>query len=472
MIQILINKRMWLFTRLFTCLFIGSFAFVLMCYSQPVFAYQSYLIKNVQILSFSQGKFLAPTNVLVTDGKIKAIQDNISQRDAVEIDGTGQYLIPGFTEMHAHVPPHEISAADVQDLFFLYNAYGITTIRGMLGHPSHLELREQLANNQIDGPRLITSGPSFNGNTVTSKAQAISMVETQKEQGYDFIKIHPGLSTQAFQAMASTATKQQFPFAGHVSASVGVIASINAGQASVDHLDGVMEELAQRSGYQFSGDTGFFGAALVAGIDEKQIEPLAAELAQTSVAMVPTETLMYGFLSWQNAAVSAQKDVIKLMPENVVAQWQETRTSMQQSDWYSTANIQKLLKIRRTFIQAFVEHHGIVLIGSDAPQVFNVPGDSLHEEMHLMKQAGMTPMQVLYAATLGPAKYFNKEQEFGEIAVGRSADMILLKKNPLNDITYTRSIAGVMTRGNWLSERVIEGTLKEIKQKNQERVKQ
>ncbi|WP_394174487.1 amidohydrolase family protein [Thalassotalea litorea] len=460
MFKILITKG--LIIGVFVSLFSGHFSY----------ASQTMVIKNVQVLSFAEGRFLAPSNVAIRDGKILAIQENYNLRDAIEIDATGQFLVPGLTEMHAHIPPQEITAEDVKDLLFLYSSHGITTIRGMLGHPSHLLLRDQLAANQVKGPRLFTSGPSFNGNSVQSVEDAKTKVKKQVGSGYDFIKIHPGLSPESFDAMAKLAQQFRLPFAGHVSASVGILDSIKAGQASIDHLDGVMAELAVRSGYRGEGETGFFGAGLVEYIDPNYIAPLAKQLADSGVALVPTETLMYGFLSWQPATIAAQKDVVKLMPEDVVKSWIDSRNAMQSSAWYSTAQIQKLLSFRRDFLTAFVAAGGIVLLGSDAPQVFNVPGDSLHEEMHLMVQAGMSPIQVLYAASKGPAGYFSQQKHFGEIVPGLSADLVLLDKNPLIDITHTRSIVGVMTRGNWLDKAVIKGTLLEIKNKHRETLEQ
>ncbi|QDP01300.1 amidohydrolase family protein [Thalassotalea sp. PS06] len=434
--------------------------------SPGVLANDEYIIKNVQVLSFTQQKFLPPMDVAVANGKIVAIEDTIESKTALVIDGSHKYLVPGFTEMHAHIPPQNVKAADVEDLLFLYSAYGITTVRGMLGHPSHLILRKQLQSNQAKGPRLITSGPSFHGNSITSAEQAKEVVKQQFEMGYDFIKIHPGLSAEAFNAMATQANGYRLPFAGHVTASVGVIKSIEAGQASIDHIDGVLEELAKRSGAQPQTDTGFFGSALVNAIDEKQIAPLAQQIAASGVAIVPTETLMYGFLSWQSADASAQKNVAQLMPQDIVDGWKRSRQAMQNADWYSPENVQKLLMIRRKFLNEFINNNGVMLLGSDAPQVFNVPGDSLHEEMQLMKQVGLTPLQVLYSASLGPAKYFGKDNEFGQISKGFSADFVLLEKDPLADIGNTRAIAGVMTRGQWLERSVIDGRLQEINNKN------
>ncbi|TKB44875.1 amidohydrolase family protein [Thalassotalea mangrovi] len=429
--------------------------------SCSVFA-QDYVFKQVNVLSFAEQGFLPTMDVAVSDGKISAIKSSIDVDGAIIIDARGKYLIPGLTEMHAHVPPVSADNENIEDLLFLFNAYGVTTIRSMLGHVSHIALQEQLKANRINGPRLITSGPSFNGNSIQSAEQAKTSVQRQAEQGFDFIKIHPGLSATVFQAMAREATAINIPFAGHVSASVGIVESITSGQSTVDHLDGVLEELAGRSGKTLPEQTGFFGSAIVDLINEKDIEPLAKELAESSVAMVATETLMYGFLTGEEV----DPEVLALMPGDVVENWRQTRLQMQQASWYSPQNIKKLLRIRQEFLQQFVKHHGLVLTGSDAPQVYNVPGYSLHQEMTLMQRSGMTPLQVLAATTIAPAKFFEKAGEFGSIEIGKSADLVLLDTNPLLDISNTRSISGVMARGHWLPKSAIDSRLQKIRDKH------
>ncbi len=157
----------------------------------------------------------------------------------------GKYLIPGLAEMHAHVPPID-DMEPMKDVLFLFAANGITTIRGMLGHPKHLELRSKIQSGEVLGPRLFTTGPSINGMSVTSPESGAAMVRKQKEAGYDFLKLHPGLTRDKFDAIASTANEVQIPFVGHVSFGVGVWRAIDAGYSSIDHLDGFIEGLVQQ----------------------------------------------------------------------------------------------------------------------------------------------------------------------------------------------------------------------------------
>lgn len=437
---------------------------LILCLLFPVFGLaQGWLIRSVQVLDIHTGEFSQPQDVWIQDGKIKRIATAIKATDTTEIHGSGKYLIPGFTEMHAHVPPEAISEADRDRLMFLYSAYGITTIRGMLGHPFHLTLREQLAKNEIHGPRLITSGPSFNGRSVFNVSGAVGMVKAQVNKGYDFIKVHPGMSHEEFKTMSEQAKGLNHDFSGHVTAESGVMFVANAGQGTIDHLDGVMQELTLRSGNKVPEDVGFFGSAIVDLVDTRHIQNLAKELAKTGVAMVPTESLMHGFLSPEPPQISARKDAVKLIPEDIVKRWVATRMAVHKNEFYSAERVRRFLEYRRLFTQVFHNAGGLVLLGSDAPQVFNVPGDSIHFEMELMVEAGMTPAEVLQSASVKPARYFGREKEFGSIEEGKAADLVLLQANPLEDIKHTRKIAGVMTRGMWLSGDGINKRLEELK---------
>lgn len=424
----------------------------------------SYLIKNVKVFNVHSRRFSKLQDVLVRNGKVSQIAAKIDEDKVLVIQGRSRFLVPGFTEMHAHVPPQRISDKERDRLLFLYSAYGITTIRGMLGHPSHLKLRDKLARNEINGPRLITSGPSFNGGSVYSVSGARGMLKAQIDKGYDFVKVHPGMSDAEFSAMAVQAKLKGHPFGGHVTAESGIVKVARMGQATIDHLDGMFQELGRRSGTRLPSDIGFFGSAIVDLIDESHIWGLAKELAKTGVAIVPTQSLMYGFVSPELPEDSARSEAMKLMPKGTVQRWKATRRAVHENSGYTREKALKFLELRRQFVKAFHRSGGLVLLGSDAPQVFNVPGDSLHVEMAMMVDAGLSPAEVLRSASILPAAHFGKDDEYGSIEPGKSADFVLLANNPLDNIHHTRGIKGVMTRGRWLSDNEIKRRLYEIKQ--------
>ncbi len=186
---------------------------------------------GVNVLPMDKESVLANQTVVVTDGKIASITaaDKAQLRaGAVKVDGTGKYLMPGLGELHAHIPGDTASDADVERTLFLYVANGVTTIRGMLGDPRHLVYRGRVAKGEVLGPRIYTSGPSFNGDRAKTTDAAITMVTDQQKAGYDLLKIHPGVPRNAFDAMAAKAHELRIPFAGHVPEAVGLTRALEA----------------------------------------------------------------------------------------------------------------------------------------------------------------------------------------------------------------------------------------------------
>lgn len=182
------------------------------------------VFRGVNVIPMDQERVLENQTVVVRNGRISVIgpERNVKiAKDALVVNAKGKYLMPGWAEMHAHVPPID-DIEPMKEVLMLYLANGITTIRGMLGHPKHLELRSKINSGEILGPHFYTTGPSFNGQTVKTAERGAEMVREQKAAGYDYLKLHPGLTKETFPAIAQTAHEVGIPFVGHVSFNVGV----------------------------------------------------------------------------------------------------------------------------------------------------------------------------------------------------------------------------------------------------------
>ncbi|HNP63785.1 MAG TPA: hypothetical protein PKH39_07575 [Woeseiaceae bacterium] len=258
-----------------------AFALSLFFVLSPAIAADSLTVfVNVNVLPMSSDVVLAQQTLVVADGKIVRMGDVDSvpvPKSALVVDGTDRFLMPGLAEMHAHVTG--TSPAQIERLATLFVANGVTTIRGMLGRREHLKLRQQLADGEIFGPRLITSGPSLNGRSVSSAADAARMVRAQQAVGYDFIKVHPGLNRREFDALARTANEIGMPYAGHVPVASGVWEALRKNMATIDHLDGYFLALLPPSDDGAGGFGGFFDVMLAADIDADRIPEIAAATA-------------------------------------------------------------------------------------------------------------------------------------------------------------------------------------------------
>ena len=419
---------------------------------------------NVNVIPMTSEVVQSARTVIVTDGEIVTIGDvdrTPVPDDALIVDGTDRFLMPGLAEMHGHVPGG--SSAELERVLHLYVVNGITTVRGMLGQPSHLELRSDNQTGNRLGPRLYTSGPSFNGRSVSSPARAISMVEQQHAAGYDFLKIHPGLTREEFDAMAAAADRVGIRFAGHVPEDVGLERALAAGIATIDHLDGYMESLLRPHDDPSGGLSGFFGVFIADQADATKIAGIAAATAEAGVWNVPTDSL---FRHATSSATDPDDMVnwpeMKYMPADTVARWRRAKRDILEDANYRPATAARAAALRQQLILDLHRKGAGLLLGSDSPQIFNVPGFAIHRELEYLVDAGLTPLEALQTGTLNPAEFFGRSGDFGVVQIGAEADLILLDANPLVDITNTRRIHGVMIRGRWLGRVEIDNLLKKL----------
>jgi imidazolonepropionase-like amidohydrolase len=357
--------------------------------------------------------------------------------------------------MHAHVPGSRQGIGYRDDVLFLYVANGITTVRGMLGDASHLKLRETLSRHEIVGPRLVTSGPSFNGNSVSGPAQAERMVREQASAGYDFLKIHPGVPRDAYDAIAETANELGIAFAGHVPADVGLLHALESGQATIDHLDGYVQALVPNPA---DAGGGLFALDLLPQVDDSRIDVVVAATRDAGAWVVPTETLLENFAAAANINSIDARPQNAYLPRSVRSRYLQALSG----NAIDAAAASQYLDLRKRIIRELHAAGVGILLGSDAPQIFNVPGFSAHRELASYVAAGLSPFEALKTGTVNPARYFGREDESGTLSPGKSADIIWLSANPLTDIANTQSIQGVMLRGEWLDRLTLDAGLAKI----------
>ena len=404
---------------------------------------------NVSVIPMDTDQVLRNYTVLVEGDQIIAVgpRAEVTIPDgAMRIDGIGKFLMPGLAEMHGHIPPPSQPSSEIENVLFLYVANGITTVRGMLGYPGQLELRERALSGDLLSPTLYLAGPSFSGNSISSPEQAVRRVHEQQKEGWDLLKIHPGLTLAEYDAMAGAAREVNIDFGGHVPADVGIEHAIASGQLTFDHLDGYVDYV--------EGDRG--------PVNRIRLKKILQKTSDAGAWVVPTMVL------WETVLGVADLDDMKTWPElkyvsaQTVSNWVrafENRRSGLPSDMTTALNIadarmELLAAMNRADIQ--------ILMGTDAPQQFSVPGFSLHREIEKMVEAGMSPYEVLRSGTINVGRYFSDKDDFGTIEVGKRADMILLNANPLENVRNISQRTGVMLRGKWLPEEEIQRKLAEV----------
>ena len=417
---------------------------------------ESVAFTNVNVVPMDAERILTNQTVLIEQGRIRRlgpVDQTPVPSGVTTVDGGGKYLMPGLAEMHGHMPGGEVE----EMVMFLYVANGVTTVRGMLGQDGHLALRRRANSGEIVAPTLYMAGPSFNGNSVSSPEQAAQKVRDQKAQGWDLLKIHPGLTVPQYDAMAVTAHEVGIRFGGHVPADVGLEHAIEMGQETFDHLDGFIEYLN----------------AFDEPVDRLKLGELVAMVRQADAWVVPTMVLWdVGIIGRGDGRTMADYPEMRYWPKRTIPRVVEGvegwlgRHAVQAREREADPEMADLWANNRLEVLKALSDGGVgVLLGTDSPQVFSVPGFSLHREMQAMADAGMSPYEILASGTRAVGEYFRRSDTFGTVAVGRRADLILLNSNPLDDVGNVADRVGVMVRGRWFSQSYIQDRLDAIERR-------
>jgi imidazolonepropionase-like amidohydrolase len=378
------------------------------------------------------------------------------------VDAHGQYLIPGLWDMHTHVF-FGSTAKDGDDLILpLLLANGITGVRDMgSALDPVLHARDEIAAHREMGPRMIVSGPMLDGPKSTYKAAiAISTpddgrkaVDMLKTRGADFVKVQSGVPREAYFAIADEAQKVGIPFEGHVPDAIRASEAVAAGQRTFEHLIGIFEASSPDETKYLTGKktVGMF----LDTYDPKLEANIITLLAAKQVWQCPT--LFWERGQWLVDAIDYTKDPDLAYAGKtwVTKQWPRSQKSI-----LRTLDTDPL-PVR----EKFVEHElGIVrrlhaanvpfLAGTDTPAGVDViPGISLHLELLRFVAAGFTPLEALQTATLNPAKFYGKTNDFGTVEQGRIADLVLLRENPLTNIANTWTVTAVIADGTYISQK-------------------
>ena len=434
---------------------------------------------DVNVVPMDRERVLERQTVVVSGDRIVALGPSSSTAvpaGATRIDARGKWLMPGLAEMHAHVvggnnPNHEEIN---RDIMFLYVANGITSIRAMLGAPNQLPLREQLRRGEILGPTMYVSAPSLNGNSAPNPDSAAKLVRAHKAAGYDFLKIHPqGFTLETYDAMARTAKEVDITWAGHVPPAVGLRHALASGQSGVDHLDGMLEATLPDSLFQRLRRGQLSFTDLVNNVDPARFAAVAAEIRAASSWQVPT------ILVWENLYSQAEtpeqmgeREELKYASRQARANYVAQKRNMiqgQRNNGITPELAAKYLDLRRRAVKALVDADAPLLMGTDSPQLFMVPGFALHRELAIIASLGVSPFKLYESGSRNVARYvadkLKQDGRFGTVAVGNRADLVLLNANPLASVAHLKERAGVMVRGRWVSSAEIDRGLAQLAEK-------
>ncbi|MFF4254967.1 amidohydrolase family protein [Streptomyces sp. NPDC001663] len=429
-----------------------------------------------------EGSGAAPAHdmtVVVEAGQITALAPSARTRlrpGVRTVDLTGKYLIPGLIEAHTHsdgpdavVPP-------------LYPLAGVTTVREMQGAPVHHRWRRQIRSGTLLGPRWLIGSPIIDGApslwaqdvpnhiSVRDAAEARRVVRRVKQEGADFVKVYSRLSREAYWAIAQEARRQNIPHLGHCPDLVRITEAADAGQRSIEHLHAL---LLSTSAHEAEVRRGLAAVRIdpddpsslsryhswfqqvhplewqaVRGYDPRKADSVFKRLAAGGTAVVPTLSVHHT-LELPDEVPDRAEDW-KYLPAWQVESWPDQLQALTGGRTPEQARrIREIYAHRERLVRELHEAGVRLPAGTDTGTGYKVPGFALHDELALLVEAGLTPMQVLRSATQEAARLLGLDA-VGTVAKGKAADLLVLDADPLRDIRNTRRIHGVVVNGRWI----------------------
>lgn len=417
---------------------------------------------GVSVLPMEGTGVLREQTVLVDGDRIVAVGPMASTavpEGAARVDGRGKWLMPGLADMHLHLQQGTGTAGDAAGLQMkLLLANGVTTARALGAAPTGLELRARVTKGEVLGPRLLVSGPSFHQKSVKGPEHARARVREQKAAGFDLLKTHGGLERETYDAMVDEARAQGLRLSGHVTPEVGLAHALASGQ-QVEHLDGWLAALLP-PGDTAKVDQLDFSDALER-MDPSRIPALARATKAAGVWTSPTLDLFELLAGTPDLEALKARPELRYVPPAAVEAWTKVLQDPELTG-APAARRQRFVELRRQVARGLHEAGAGLLVGSDSPQLFMVTGFAVHREMEALAAAGVPAPAVLMAATRSAAEYLGETAEWGTVAPGRRADLLLLDRDPREDVRHTRAIAGVVLRGRWLPRAELDAMLEEV----------
>ena len=342
------------------------------------------------------------------------------------IDGRGKFLIPGLWDMHVH-----LAMPGGKDVLPLYIANGVTGVRDMAGEwPTLTAWRRDVSNGSVIGPRIVASGPYLEGGDVPIP--------------HILIKVHGQLTRESYFAIARAARAKGIPFAGHVSRVVGAADASDSGQASIEHILSIPNACTPAESVSLAPR--YPTQAALGRCSSASLAPLFAKLRANGTRVVPTLVAQLEVARWPKRDLpgdSVQRYLPDSMRKYVAEIFPMVDSVPPDADVVGLQLFEK-----RVAMAALLHKAGVaVLVGTDAPLRNSPPGFGLHEEMLLLTRAGMTPYEVIRAATIESARFIGLADSLGTIEVGKVADVVLLAANPLADIRNSSRTEYVVANG-------------------------
>lgn len=447
------------------------------------------VFRNVTVIDMAGDRPQPNMTVIVSGNRIlKAGKAVKIPKNAEVIQANGKFLIPGLWDMHVHIF-NQISRRAPNTWYFpLFIAGGVTGVREMWTKPEDMnrvaEWRKQFSKNDLIAPRIVAAGTVVDGgqettevnvasailgptaDTIEKPDEAAGFVRKLKAARVDFVKTYSSLSRETYFAIAREARKQNFPFAGHVPFTVRADEASEAGQKTMEHLNQILETCSTRQKELFQTPAAEWSSRhnklMLDTFDEQKCRRLFKILAKNKTFQIPTLTRerMHHFTG--DPVFFTDDTRLKYVPANTRKSWKSFDKGYAQIS-EAEKEIRNLhWKTIKQIIKEMNDAGVPFAAGTDVGNEYIYPGFSLHDELSLLVEAGLSPLEALRTATINPAKMLGKQNLFGTVEAGKIADLILLDANPLEDIGNTKKINSVVLNGRLFDRKALDKLAAEV----------
>lgn len=448
----------------------------LVCSNRRVVSAESFALTHVTIVDVQSGRLLRNRDLLIVGNRVQTIGPSgrvrLPARTRV-VEGNGRYVIPGLWDMHAHFWNDSATARTATALLL---ANGVTGIRDMASPLEHIVAwRDSVRAGRIVGPRAIVAGPAIDGPPPATEGDVLARtpdagrraVDSLAGAGVDFIKSYEMLRRDVFLAIMRAAKVHRLAVAGHLPLAVDAVEASDAGMASFEHLRNLELSCSSKADSLRSARVRAMdaridepGRALRSAIlseqrpialdtqDPRRCAALLATLARNRTWQVPTLWLDEVAISLGDSARLRQVRAMEAYVTKEVADWwRQQAAAFAQAPPAARERASRLARWERTLVPQLRDAGVPLLAGSDFPNLLTPAGFSLHEELRALRDAGLTNLEVLRSATLGPAQFLHATDSLGTVARGNIADLVILDADPLADIANTERISAVVVNG-------------------------
>ena len=446
---------------------------------------QTIAITITNVLSPDAGRMLHNQTVLIENGTITAVSDSAPiPTNAKIVNGKGKYLIPGLFDSHIHL-------WQSQNDLLLYLANGVTHIRELNGNEEHLEWKSAIREGR-PGPDLFVASARINSNgfftgliedwtanmmSMNSNGDAEKIYNNATKQQFDAIKVYTHLDKEHFLALDKSSRSHNLPLLGHIPKTVTLDDIWQSNMTELAHT----EELVKALFREFGGFKRDKKDELISFIESRSND-IAKHIIQKDMAVVSTIKLIEGISDQRHAPLETSLRNVQLAYVNPGIT-ELSPLSSKVMGWLPDSNIYRIegnhtqdalesdklyweayVKANHILLKALSDKNAKVLAGTDANVPVMVPGFSLHEELESLVKIGLTEQQVLFSATVAPANHMKILS--GQIKIGYQADLVLLDKNPLDNISNTRTINTVISNGRLYSKETLNMMLEAVEDAN------